>query len=260
MAVYSPELRQSVRSVRNKVSGVCRLLSSQSVIRQLLQAHLVDRLSINLLPELLGGGSRLFDDGLPTSQWTLTSAHPDDTGAIWLLYDRKPASAEGELTVRRIVDATPDQAWTAFSDESLVRRWWGPSRFTCPRAEVDLRVGGAATVTMQAPPEFGGFQLHNRWHFHVVDKPTRIEYLSTFVDAQGNFITPAAAGVPTPGVPDEVHHVVTFHASGEGKTEIVVTERVTPRRQPETSPPPDKLNASTSCTPTSLPRPRRRSS
>jgi hypothetical protein len=29
--VYSPELRQSVRSVRNKVSGVSRLLSPRAI-------------------------------------------------------------------------------------------------------------------------------------------------------------------------------------------------------------------------------------
>lgn len=97
--------------------------------------------------------------------------------------------------------------------------------FTCPRADSDLRVGGTTTVTMQAPPEFGGFQLHNQWRFTVVEKPVRIEFVSTFVDADGNTITPAAAGIPGTGVPDEVPHLVTFVAVGEGQTEIRITER-----------------------------------
>jgi hypothetical protein len=36
VAVYSPELRQRVRSVRNNVSGVCRLLSPASKLRRRL--------------------------------------------------------------------------------------------------------------------------------------------------------------------------------------------------------------------------------
>ncbi len=32
------------------------------------------------------------------------------------------------------------EAWTR---PDLVKRWWGPPPFTCPVAEIDLRVGGA---------------------------------------------------------------------------------------------------------------------
>jgi uncharacterized protein YndB with AHSA1/START domain len=131
----------------------------------------------------------------------------------------------GAFTLTRRLDATPHEAWRAWSDEALVRRWWGPVGFTCPRAYVDLRVGGATTVTMQAPPEYGGFQIHNCWRFTVVEEPTRIEFVSTFVDAEGNTITPAAAGVPAPGVPNEVPHVVTLSPVDDGTTEITVTER-----------------------------------
>jgi uncharacterized protein YndB with AHSA1/START domain len=131
----------------------------------------------------------------------------------------------GAFTLTRRLDATPSEAWRAWSDEALVHRWWGPIGFTCPRADVDLRVGGATTVTMQAPPQFGGFQINNRWRFTVVDEPTRIEFVSTFVDAEGNTISPAAAGVPAFGVPDEVPHVVTFAAVDDRTTEITVTER-----------------------------------
>jgi uncharacterized protein YndB with AHSA1/START domain/dihydrofolate reductase len=218
---------QTIRELRTQPGGDIVVLSSQSIIRQLLEADEIDRLSINLLPELLGGGARLLEDGLPESSWTLAGAYPDDTGAIWLYYDRvrEPQGGAGEFTLQRLLDASPDEAWRAWSDETLLRRWWGPTGFTCPRADIDLRVGGTTTVTMQAPPEFGGFQLHNQWRFTVVEKPVRIEFVSTFVDADGNTITPAAAGIPGTGVPDEVPHLVTFVAVGEGQTEIRITER-----------------------------------
>jgi hypothetical protein len=57
----------------------------------------------------------------------------------------------------------------------------------------------------------------------VVDKPTRIQFIGTFVDAAGNTITPAAAGLPS-GVPDEVPHIIELAPSRDGKTQITVTE------------------------------------
>ncbi len=78
-----------VRELRRQDGGDIYVLASQTVIRQLLDADEIDRLSINLAPELVGGGTRLFEDGLPASSWSLTEFTPSDSGAIWLIYDRK---------------------------------------------------------------------------------------------------------------------------------------------------------------------------
>jgi dihydrofolate reductase len=43
------------------------LAMSSSIIRQLLEADLVDRLQIILCPEISGGGDHLFDDAEPRS-------------------------------------------------------------------------------------------------------------------------------------------------------------------------------------------------
>lgn len=80
---------QTVAELQDQPGGDIVVLASQSVIRSLLQADLVDRLSINLVPELLGGGARLFSDDLPTSSWQLAEVRPAETGAVWLYYDRK---------------------------------------------------------------------------------------------------------------------------------------------------------------------------
>ncbi|RVX45203.1 RibD domain-containing protein [Nonomuraea polychroma] len=45
--------------------------SSASIIKPLLSADLLDRLYLMIFPEIAGGGQRLFDDGLPASEWTL---------------------------------------------------------------------------------------------------------------------------------------------------------------------------------------------
>ena len=43
---------------------------------------------LTVFPVLLGGGPRLFDDGPPTSKWTLVSRTTGEDGTLALVYDR----------------------------------------------------------------------------------------------------------------------------------------------------------------------------
>ncbi|GAA2846761.1 dihydrofolate reductase family protein [Nonomuraea rubra] len=62
--------------------------SSASVIKPLLAADLLDRLYLLVVPEIAGGGQRLFDDGLPATKWTLTRQRSGELGELALVYDR----------------------------------------------------------------------------------------------------------------------------------------------------------------------------
>ncbi|MEU8223754.1 dihydrofolate reductase family protein [Kribbella sp. NPDC048915] len=77
-----------VKQLRSEGSGEIVILASVSLIRPLLAADEIDRLSLVLAPELVGGGDRLFEDGLPASSWKLTDARPTESGALCLIYDR----------------------------------------------------------------------------------------------------------------------------------------------------------------------------
>ncbi|MFI5892622.1 dihydrofolate reductase family protein [Actinoplanes sp. NPDC051513] len=79
---------EEVRKLREQPGGDIVVLSSSSVIRALLEADVLDRLSITLCPEIVGGGRRLLDDGLPAGSWSLTDLSTTESGAICLLYDR----------------------------------------------------------------------------------------------------------------------------------------------------------------------------
>ncbi|MET8584211.1 dihydrofolate reductase family protein [Streptomyces collinus] len=68
--------------------GDILVLSSVSVIKALLAADAVDRLALTIFPVFLGGGPRLFEDGLPTAQWTLVSQAAGEHGTLSLVYDR----------------------------------------------------------------------------------------------------------------------------------------------------------------------------
>jgi dihydrofolate reductase len=79
----------TVRHLRGQEGGDIIVLGSASIIRSLLAAGEVDRLSISLCPELAGGGARLFDSSPTQTSWSLTRATPTASGSICLLYDRK---------------------------------------------------------------------------------------------------------------------------------------------------------------------------
>jgi dihydrofolate reductase len=79
----------AVRQLRTEGDGDIIVLASASIIRALLETGELDRLSITLCPEIVGGGARLFDDGPVGSSWSLTESTSTGSGAICLTYDRQ---------------------------------------------------------------------------------------------------------------------------------------------------------------------------
>ena len=84
-----------VRRLRKEDGGDIVVLASSSVIRGLLEAGELDRLSITLCPELVGAGARLFGDGPAGSSWSLTEVTTTGSGALCLLYDLIRPAAGG---------------------------------------------------------------------------------------------------------------------------------------------------------------------
>jgi uncharacterized protein YndB with AHSA1/START domain len=133
------------------------------------------------------------------------------------------AGGQGAVVVVREIAAPREAVWRAWREPAAIRQWWGPVGFTCPRADVDFRVGGTTVVAMQAPPEYGGALMHNRWTYTALDEPTRIAFLSEFADADGRVIERATAGIPS-GVPAQVPHVVDLEPLPGGGTRMTITE------------------------------------
>lgn len=77
-----------VAELKTTGEGDILVNNSASVINALLSADLLDRLYLIICPEIAGGGERLFEDGLPSSKWTVTHQDTGDLGEIALVYDR----------------------------------------------------------------------------------------------------------------------------------------------------------------------------
>ena len=74
------------------------LSGSVSVVRQLLDAGLLDELHLFVHPATAGSGLRLFDEGGPARHLELVSAQPFRTGVVHLVYgpDRNPPAGSYE--------------------------------------------------------------------------------------------------------------------------------------------------------------------
>lgn len=62
--------------------------SSASIIKALLAADMIDRFYLMICPEIAGAGERLFEDDIPSSEWTLALQETGALGEIALIYDR----------------------------------------------------------------------------------------------------------------------------------------------------------------------------
>lgn len=90
---------------------------------------------------------------------------PADTGAI--------------LVVRRVIRASRERIFAAWTEPAQLQRWWGPGPVTCPDAEVDLRVGGRYRLGNRMPD---GSLKWIAGVFEVVEPPGRLVYSWGFGD------------------------------------------------------------------------------
>ena len=64
---------------------------------------------------------------------------------------REGSTADRKLVIERVFKAAPERVFRAWTDASILAKWWGPEGFTAPDATLDVRVGGAWKSTMVGP-------------------------------------------------------------------------------------------------------------
>jgi dihydrofolate reductase len=77
------------------------LSGSVSVVRQLLDAGLLDELHLFVHPAVAGAGLKLFEDGGSPQHLTLISAQPFTTGVVYLVYGPDPNPPTGSYEEAR---------------------------------------------------------------------------------------------------------------------------------------------------------------
>jgi len=77
------------------------------------------------------------------------------------------------LIVRRLIHATPEKLFAAWTQPQHLVHWWGPQNVACPAAEIDLRIGGAYRIANRFPD---GSVVWIAGIFELIEPPHRLIY------------------------------------------------------------------------------------
>ena len=87
------------------------------------------------------------------------------------------ATPARQLVIERTLSASPERVFDAFTDPRQLTQWWWPHGFTCPAAEVDLRVGGTYRLAMRWPdaiPTGDRFAHSLAGEYYEIERPHRL--------------------------------------------------------------------------------------
>jgi uncharacterized protein YndB with AHSA1/START domain len=90
-----------------------------------------------------------------------------------------------QLTINRLFNAPRDSLWQAWTDSSLIQRWWGPKDFTAPVVNTNMVEGGDYLYCMRAPDSK---DYWSKGRYLTIDQPNRTIVTDSFADAQGNIV------------------------------------------------------------------------
>lgn len=65
--------------------------------------------------------------------------------------DRVNETTELDLTLSRVVKASPATLWKAWTTPELLKRWWAPLPYVTTEVEIEVRPGGAFRQVMRGP-------------------------------------------------------------------------------------------------------------
>jgi uncharacterized protein YndB with AHSA1/START domain len=125
------------------------------------------------------------------------------------------------FSILREFDAPRELVFDAFSTCDALKQWLAPADWTLPYCEIDFRPGGSCTFTMRAPAGTVGPEGEDPWdasgvsYYQEIERPERIVYRDTFVDAQGERVE---------GMPEMVV-TIRFVDLGGGRTNLINTTR-----------------------------------
>jgi uncharacterized protein YndB with AHSA1/START domain len=87
--------------------------------------------------------------------------------------DHTEATAGLTLVVRRMINASPERLFDAWTEPAHLLHWWGPPGVVCSAAEVDLKVGGHYRIANRFPD---GSLVLISGRFERIERPTLLVY------------------------------------------------------------------------------------
>ena len=128
-------------------------------------------------------------------------------------------SKEDAVVIERIFEAPIDIIWQMWTDPDHFKNWYGPTGFTVPVADMDMRVGGKRLVCMASPD--GSMKMWTTGEYIEIALKERLVYTESQADENGNVVSPSSMGMPE-GYPTTTEVTVLLEDLG-GRTKMVMT-------------------------------------
>lgn len=87
------------------------------------------------------------------------------------------------LVVRRMIAASPERLFEAWTEPTHLKQWWGPEGVSCIAAEIDLRVGGRYSIANKFPD---GHVVWIVGEFQLIEPPHRLTYTWQLNESSGS--------------------------------------------------------------------------
>lgn len=113
-----------------------------------------------------------------------------------------------KVTIEHMFDAPREKVWEAWSNPSILEKWWGPKTWPATSKSMDFREGGYWHYYMTGPD---GTQSWGRLNYLTIDPPKSFTAKDAFCDQEGTKNTDFPS----------TDWAVEFHDEGE-KTRITV--------------------------------------
>jgi uncharacterized protein YndB with AHSA1/START domain len=84
-----------------------------------------------------------------------------------------------ELTITRVINAPRELVFKAWTDVQMLAAWWGPTGFTSPVCEIDVKPGGRIYIEMKGPD---GTLYPMDGEFHEIVAPGKLVFTSAALD------------------------------------------------------------------------------
>jgi uncharacterized protein YndB with AHSA1/START domain/DNA-binding transcriptional ArsR family regulator len=197
-ALADPTRRAILQRLAQGEAGVVELAQGSPLTQPAITKHLKVLERAGLIGRARDGQrrpARLRLDGLlPVDDWLRTAhlewtdrfdrleAHLKKTRRLDMpetrtALDVRAATPVKQLVIERTFKAAPERIFDAFTDAKQLTKWWWPKGFSCPSAEVDLRVGGSYRVAMEWPdfiPVDQQFSHYLGGEYFEIDRPHRL--------------------------------------------------------------------------------------
>ena len=87
---------------------------------------------------------------------------------------------ERDLVLTRVINATPDKLFRAWTEPELIVQWFTPPPWSTSSAVTDLRPGGATTIVMRSPE---GQDFANQGVYLEVVKDKKLVFTDAYTRA-----------------------------------------------------------------------------